>query len=104
MLKREFMDRLHRKVPCSTTRLSAHILLHQPTRAFLLAQVLSGEEWYKQQATRAINQAMGRVIRHQKDYGAVILCDERFSNVSQQKGMSAWLRPHIKVCAHMQGL
>ena len=25
-----------------------------------------------------MNQAMGRVIRHRHDYGAIILCDERF--------------------------
>ena len=39
---------------------------------------LSGQEWYAQQATRAVNQAMGRVIRHRHDYGAIILADERF--------------------------
>lgn len=39
---------------------------------------LSGDQWYVQQAVRAVNQAMGRVIRHKDDYGAVILCDERF--------------------------
>jgi hypothetical protein len=41
-------------------------------------QVLKGEEWYVQQASRAVNQAVGRVIRHRNDYGAIILCDERF--------------------------
>lgn len=40
-------------------------------------QVLGGQEWYKQQASRAVNQAVGRVIRHRHDYGAIILCDER---------------------------
>ena len=38
---------------------------------------MGGEEWYKQQASRAVNQAVGRVIRHRMDYGAIILCDER---------------------------
>lgn len=41
-------------------------------------RALSGEAWYVQQASRAVNQAMGRVIRHRHDYGAIILCDERF--------------------------
>ena len=27
-------------------------------------QTLSGKDWYSQQATRAVNQAIGRVIRH----------------------------------------
>lgn len=44
----------------------------------LKLQVLSGEEWYGQQASRAVNQAVGRVIRHRNDYGAIIFCDERF--------------------------
>jgi len=45
--------------------------------ALLLSQVLGGQEWYRQQASRAVNQAVGRVIRHRKDYGAILLCDER---------------------------
>ncbi|MCO5548021.1 hypothetical protein L7F22_001477 [Adiantum nelumboides] len=60
-------------------------------------KVLSGEEWYVQQASRAVNQAVGRVIRHKDDYGAIILCDERFAQGSAQNQMSLWLRPHIKV-------
>lgn len=43
----------------------------------LNSQVLTGEEWYSQQASRAVNQAVGRVIRHRHDYGAIIFCDER---------------------------
>ncbi|KAL6568135.1 Regulator of telomere elongation helicase 1 [Orobanche hederae] len=46
-------------------------------------QGLTGEEWYTQQASRAVNQAVGRVIRHQHDYGAIIFCDERFTNLNR---------------------
>ena len=60
---------------------------------------LSGSEWYMQQATRAVNQALGRVIRHKGDYGAVLLCDERFASQANQKQISAWMRPHIKACS-----
>ena len=39
---------------------------------------LSGNNWYSQQAARAVNQAIGRVIRHRNDFGAIFLCDERY--------------------------
>ncbi|XP_028548850.1 regulator of telomere elongation helicase 1 homolog [Dendrobium catenatum] len=58
--------------------------------------VLTGESWYVQQAARAVNQAIGRVIRHRHDYGAIFLCDERFAQQSYQCQMSYWLRPYVK--------
>ena len=52
---------------------------------------LSGGEWLKQQAHRAVNQAMGRVIRHIHDFGAIILADQRFA-----------VRSHVlpDICVH----
>ncbi|CEL98142.1 unnamed protein product [Vitrella brassicaformis CCMP3155] len=55
-----------------------------------------GRTWYEQQACRAINQAIGRVIRHQKDFGIILLCDERFGHGGVQSQLSQWLRPHVK--------
>lgn len=40
--------------------------------------MLTGTQWYSQQASRAVNQAIGRVIRHRFDYGAILLLDTRF--------------------------
>lgn len=50
---------------------------------------------YSQSALRAVNQALGRVIRHRFDYGAVILADERFLDRNTQAELSKWLRPSI---------
>jgi Fanconi anemia group J protein len=40
--------------------------------------LLNGDEWYEIQAYRAINQGLGRCIRHRKDWGAIILVDDRY--------------------------
>jgi Fanconi anemia group J protein len=42
--------------------------------------LLPGNEWYSQQAYRAIAQALGRCIRHGADYGTIILMDSRHCN------------------------
>uniref|UniRef100_T1JFC6 Regulator of telomere elongation helicase 1 homolog n=1 Tax=Strigamia maritima TaxID=126957 RepID=T1JFC6_STRMM len=56
---------------------------------------LNGQQWYFLQAVRAVNQAVGRIIRHKCDYGAILLCDERFNNKDTLNSMSSWLRPRI---------
>ncbi|XP_062156859.1 regulator of telomere elongation helicase 1 homolog isoform X3 [Alnus glutinosa] len=61
-----------------------------------VCKVLTGEDWYNQQALRAVNQAVGRVIRHRHDYGAIIFCDERFAQPYRQSQISLWIQPHIK--------
>uniref|UniRef100_A0A0D3D237 Regulator of telomere elongation helicase 1 homolog n=1 Tax=Brassica oleracea var. oleracea TaxID=109376 RepID=A0A0D3D237_BRAOL len=64
---------------------------------------LSGSMWYSQEAARAVNQAIGRVIRHRHDYGAIIFCDERFEQRSQQSKISVWIRPHVKCYSSRYG-
>lgn len=76
-LKREFLDQQ---------------MNLQPTGS----KVLTGEDWYTQQASRAVNQAVGRVIRHKHDFGAIIFCDERFTYSNRQSQVSRWIQPHIK--------
>lgn len=55
---------------------------------------LSGQHWYGTQATRAVNQAIGRVIRHQYDHGAIIFADTRFRRTQHQ--LPVWLRQHTQ--------
>ncbi|KAF3450771.1 hypothetical protein FNV43_RR06860 [Rhamnella rubrinervis] len=78
-LKREFLDQ------------QANSL-----RELCKSEVLTGEDWYSQQASRAVNQAVGRVIRHRHDYGAIIFCDERFAHSNRQSQISRWIQPHLK--------
>ncbi|KAK3010623.1 hypothetical protein RJ639_012326 [Escallonia herrerae] len=58
--------------------------------------LLSGSEWYCQQAFRALNQAAGRCIRHRYDYGAIIFIDERYREERNIKYISKWLRNSIR--------
>lgn len=44
---------------------------------FLIFKIINPEEWYKIEGYRAVNQALGRIIRHKDDFGAVILADSR---------------------------
>nr|XP_042132908.1 regulator of telomere elongation helicase 1 isoform X4 [Peromyscus maniculatus bairdii] len=64
---------------------------------FFPLQCLSGQEWYQQQASRAVNQAIGRVIRHRHDYGAIFLCDHRFAYADARAQLPSWVRPYLKV-------
>ncbi|XP_063703701.1 regulator of telomere elongation helicase 1 homolog [Culicoides brevitarsis] len=59
-------------------------------------EILSGAEWYGLEATRAVNQAIGRVIRHKDDYGAILLCDQRFNDRRQKDQLSKWLQGHLQ--------
>ncbi|XP_057218677.1 regulator of telomere elongation helicase 1 isoform X2 [Triplophysa rosa] len=56
---------------------------------------LSGQEWYRQQASRAVNQAIGRVIRHREDFGAIFLCDHRFKSTEARNQLPLWVRPYV---------
>ncbi|KAG7164976.1 regulator of telomere elongation helicase 1-like [Homarus americanus] len=58
-------------------------------------QGLTGYAWYQLEASRAVNQAIGRVIRHKDDFGAIILCDNRFSGPDFKAQLSSWVRPHV---------
>ncbi|CAK0875366.1 unnamed protein product [Prorocentrum cordatum] len=62
---------------------------------------LSGEEWYSLQAYRAVNQAVGRCIRHRADYGAVVLLDARWAGRGEharglRRHLAGWLQPFVE--------
>lgn len=60
--------------------------------------MLSGQAWYRLDAIRAVNQAIGRVIRHKDDYGAILLCDSRFKQ--NTANISKWIRDHLNEQSH----
>ncbi|KAI3354667.1 hypothetical protein L3Q82_019165, partial [Scortum barcoo] len=60
--------------------------------------LLSGHRWYEIQAYRALNQALGRCIRHRNDWGALILVDDRYRNNPNKyiTGLSKWVRQLVQ--------
>lgn len=70
-------------------------MMHSVLLYYLIFQYLNGSEWYNLEATRAVNQAIGRVIRHRNDYGAILLLDSRFNSPRIKGQMSLWLRDMI---------
>eukprot|EP00039_Didymoeca_costata_P012702 m.184272 g.184272 ORF g.184272 m.184272 type:complete len:1168 (-) comp15557_c1_seq4:1905-5408(-) len=58
---------------------------------------MTGDEWYSKQSSVAVNQAIGRVIRHIGDYGAIIFCDYRFKRPDTIRQLPKWMRKYVQV-------
>ncbi|OAG29633.1 hypothetical protein NEDG_00766 [Nematocida displodere] len=57
----------------------------------------TGGVWYEAQAYKAVNQAIGRCIRHRSDWGAIFLLDTRYSYTNNSKKLSGWATGHLRV-------
>ena len=56
---------------------------------------IDGKEWYIADAMTAVNQSLGRVIRHINDYGVLVCIDERFKRF--EKYFSLWIKEQYKI-------
>lgn len=56
-----------------------------------------GDAWYSLQGHRAVNQAVGRVIRHRWDYGAIVFLDARYARPAVTQQISKWVRASLRV-------
>ncbi|KAJ3275157.1 Fanconi anemia group J protein [Terramyces sp. JEL0728] len=63
----------------------------------LKKNLLTGSEWFEIQAFRAINQALGRCIRHKNDWGCVLLIDARFAAAKNIHLLPKWIQPFLKI-------
>ena len=54
----------------------------------------SSTDWYQMEAFRAVNQAIGRVLRHKNDFGTVVLLDTRYATAKPEM-FPKWLRSTI---------
>jgi hypothetical protein len=65
-----------------------------------------GKKWYVREAIRAVNQTVGRVIRHSGDFGAVLLCDHRYASGNRLAHLTtrlpSWLRTELSVLSDFE--
>jgi chromosome transmission fidelity protein 1 len=52
----------------------------------------AASEFYQNTAMRAVNQAVGRAIRHKNDYAAILVVDRRYGTERVQKKLPGWIR------------
>ena len=52
----------------------------------------AGREFYENACMRAVNQSVGRAIRHREDYAAIVMVDKRFGNERIKEKLPGWIR------------
>lgn len=63
--------------------------------------LISGQAYYQNLCMRAVNQSVGRAIRHSNDYAAIILIDSRYTSDSRiWSGLSSWLKKGSAALRH----
>uniref|UniRef100_A0A8I5TWV7 DEAD/H-box helicase 11 n=1 Tax=Pongo abelii TaxID=9601 RepID=A0A8I5TWV7_PONAB len=48
---------------------------------------------------KAVNQSIGRAIRHQKDFASIVLLDQRYARPPVLAKLPAWIQAHVEVKA-----
>lgn len=56
----------------------------------------AGQELYINTCMKAVNQSIGRAIRHQNDFAALILLDARYGRKNIQSKLPGWIRDEVK--------
>ena len=57
----------------------------------------AGQVHYENLCMKAVNQSVGRAIRHKDDYAAILLLDHRFSKPNIISQLPGWISRHIRV-------
>ena len=58
---------------------------------------LTGKQYYQMKCMKAVNQCIGRAIRHKDDWAGIFLLDHRYGNAGILREISGWLRERFKV-------
>ena len=58
---------------------------------------MQGQELYTNLCMKAVNQSIGRAVRHQNDYAALILLDRRYGRPEIRQRLPGWIRDQVTV-------
>ncbi|KAK4160519.1 ATP-dependent RNA helicase chl1 [Cladorrhinum sp. PSN259] len=64
----------------------------------------AAREFYENACMRAVNQSIGRAIRHRGDYAAIVLVDRRFGTERIKGKLPAWIRGGMVEGSECKGL
>ncbi|KAG1703083.1 hypothetical protein DVH05_007994 [Phytophthora capsici] len=56
----------------------------------------SGRQFYESLCMKAVNQSIGRSIRHQKDYSTILLVDHRYSSPAVRSRLPEWIQKRVQ--------
>jgi chromosome transmission fidelity protein 1 len=59
---------------------------------------LPGQIHYENLCMKAVNQSIGRSIRHSRDYACIVLADQRYSRPSVRSKLPQWISSQLVVC------
>ncbi|CDR88405.1 related to CHL1-protein of the DEAH box family [Sporisorium scitamineum] len=63
-----------------------------------------GHELYTNLCMKAVNQSIGRAVRHQNDYAALILLDRRYARPEIRQRLPGWIRDQVTVADRFGGM
>jgi Helicase C-terminal domain len=55
-------------------------------------------EYYNNLCMKAVNQCIGRAIRHQNDYAAMLLLDQRYQAQHVRSALPSWIERNLTIC------
>lgn len=60
----------------------------------------AGKKFYENLCMKAVNQCIGRAVRHINDYATVLLVDVRYNRPATKSALPDWIKRSLKTCEH----